>query len=140
MSQVHEDPNEQVVDDSLEALSFQANEPQESAEPAILNHNAILSRHLLSFDNCAKVREESVDWDTSLKTAEDSQGSVDKNAGMRSSPQSCSEHSTTFMSLPIEIRNMIMESIFGSRRVHVRFEETLSSQIEHLRSNVSRSE
>ena len=134
MSDPHEDLIEEMMDVSLEALSMQANDLSKCPESAAPDDNASIPRHLPAVDSRAKAQGASTDMDTSLHVADDPQRTVDENAETRFHPQHSSERSITFMTLPIEIRGMIMQSIFGGRRVHVRFRKTISSQIEPLRS------
>ena len=124
------------MDISLETLSIQANDRPKCAVSATLNDNATLPRRLPGLDNCVDRREDSAVWGASFKHADDPQGLVDEQAGTQVHLQHSSQNSTTFLSLPIEIRDMILKSIFGGRKVHVTF-ECLSSRYIPWRSNVS---
>lgn len=136
MSQLHEDPTKEMVDVSLGALSIQANHFPERAVLTNPDDNATILRHLPDVDNRAETQGDFTDLDTSLQTANDSQGSIGEIAGIGSHGQHSSEHSSTFLSLPVEIRDMILKNKFGGRKLYVR-SECISSQFEPLRSKVS---
>ena len=136
MSQLREDPAKEIEDVSLGAISIQANDLPERAVSINPDDNAASLGHLPNVDNRAETQRDFTDLDTSLQTANDSQGSTGEIAGIGSHEQHSSEHSSTFLSLPTEVRDMILKKIFGGRKVYVR-SKCISSQFVPLRSKVS---
>lgn len=136
MSQVHEEPSKEMVDVSLEALCIQANDLPERAVLTHPNDNATIPRQLPNVENRAEMQRDFTDLNTSLQIANDPQGSIGEITGIGSHGQHSSGRSSTFLSLPTEIRAMILKTIFGGRKVYVR-SECISSEYVPLRSKVS---
>ena len=136
MNQLHEDDVKEMVDVSLGRLSIQVNDLPGRALSKHPDSNAMILRHLPDVNNRAETQRDFTDLDPSLQNANDPQSSICEIAGIGSHWQHSSKHSSKFLSLPTEIRDIILKDMFGGRKVYVRSECT-SSQYFWLRSRVS---
>ena len=125
MSQLHENFSKETVDVSLERLSIQANDLPERVLPTDPDDNATISSHSPDVANHADTQRDFTDLETSLHITNDPHCSIAEIAGTGSHGKH-SDHPSTFLSLPIEIRDMILKYILGGKKVCIRSECTSS--------------